>query len=153
MPSANWLTVVNIIAPPITTLAAAVIGPIVAVRVNQPKTKPEPKNPKNLIQISGGRLVRTSISSWLPLSGIFISICFLPYDITHAKPLTAEWVFIISVTVSGIFCNLVLMSVAALSRVTGKIIDLDHGRDGTTDRMLSIEGVLIDRVTQLVTME
>lgn len=149
MPSPNWLPVVSIIVPTITTLAAAVIQPIVAARMNQPQTNPEPKNPKNLIQISSGRFTHASTSSWLPLSSIFISICLLPYEVTHAKPLTAQWVFIISVVVSSIFCNLVLMSVSALSRVTGKIIDLDHRRDGTTEHMLGVEGVLIDRVTQL----
>jgi hypothetical protein len=41
------------------------------------------------------------------------------------------------------------MNVAALSRITGKIIDLDHTRDGTTDHMLGVEGILIDRVTRL----
>lgn len=150
MPSANWLLVVSIIVNAITTLAAPAVGVLVAERKNQPKPIPDPKNPKKRTQRIGGRPIRISNSLWvLPLFGILFNFCILPYEIRHANPVTGRAVFEISLAVTGIFYNLVLIHLSSLDRLIGRIIDLDGKRNETMSRMVDIEGHLIDIVKQL----
>lgn len=150
MPSASWLAIDSIIVNAITTLAAPTVALLVAARMSQPKPTPDTKNPKNRTQRIGGRLIRISIPLWIvPLLGALFNICILPYEIHHANPVTGQAVFRISLVVTGIFYNLVLIYFSSLDRVIGKIIDLDGRRNETISRMVDIEGSLIERIEEL----
>jgi hypothetical protein len=149
MPSATWLLILSIIVNAITVLAAPVIQVYAAARMSQPKPKPVPKNPKNLIHTSGGKLARIFASIWLPVSGVLFNICVLPYEITHAKPVTGLSVFVISVLVGGVFYNLALITDSSILQLIGKMSDLHGYHIEIIGRVVDTEGSLIERVEQL----
>jgi hypothetical protein len=139
MPSSNWLAIVSIMVSAITTLTAPVLALLVAARINQPKPTPEPKKPKNLIHRIGGLLMRVSTSPWiLPPFGLLLNICVLPYVIRHANPITGKSVFAISLIVTSAFCNLLLISISGLSRITRKMLDHDETRDETISGIIDV---------------
>src|SRR6202050_113631 len=97
MASANWLPIVSIIISAAATLAAPVLALFVAARINQPRPKPEPKNPKNRIQRIGAWFMRASrFSPVLPLLAVVFDIWALHREIHRPTPITRDTIFDIS---------------------------------------------------------
>jgi hypothetical protein len=101
----NWLT----ITLSASTIIATVIAPLLAVfiqfRISQPKSTPDPNQPKNLIQRIGGWLNHFALSGWfvsLPLLGIPLDIWQIHSELAKTTPLTRGSVFGISMLLSSI---------------------------------------------------
>jgi len=144
-----WAMILIAAIPAIATL----LQPFAVVSANsraiQPKASPDTQNPKNLAQTRGGWFSRAVMSTWMPLFGVLLNICLLPYEIHHAHPLTGLWVFAISFLVAGIFYNLMLMHISSVLRVIGRMVDINRDHSEVKSRMVDIEGSLIEMVGQL----
>jgi hypothetical protein len=106
MESANWLPIVSIIISAATTLAAPTLALFAAPRMNQPRPKPEPKNPKNRTQRIGAWFMRVSrFSPVLSLLAIVFNIWALHHEINRSTPITRDTILGISLLAAMLFFN------------------------------------------------
>jgi hypothetical protein len=132
MTTDQWVQIFDTVA----VVGATILGPIIAVRLSQPKPKSEATSPKNF-----PRPPRLLMSPWF-LPGLVVCVnIFGLYRNMHSAAVTPRLVLSISLETATTALALTLAFLLNISRLLGKMID-SHGR--LSDSVGSLIGVVKD---------
>jgi hypothetical protein len=119
MTNDHWIQVAIGITNAIAVLVAAILTPVIASRINQPKPKLDTAKPKNKIL-----LMRMLKSPWFALGTLFfINIVGLYLD-TRSTPLTLRVVFSVSMHISIICFTVVMMFILKFVEAFEMLVDV-----------------------------
>jgi hypothetical protein len=117
MTADHWIIIAVGIMNVMAVLAAAVLTPVVASRINQPKPKLVTPKPKS-------RMWRTLESPWFfPGIVILLNTYVLHLLMSRHYALTSTLVLLISILTAAIFTSLVMAFFLALGHIIERVID------------------------------
>jgi hypothetical protein len=130
MTNDHWIQIAIGVANAIAVLATAILTPVIASRINQPKPKFDTASPK-----SKTWNIWSLRAAWVTLGLLFaVNILGLSLDMRLA-PLTRSVVVSISMHIAGIGFNLAMMFVLLFSEILRSMIE---SRDQFHDQLFEI---------------